>query len=386
MAVACLAGCVGGEEVVESISSPVVGGQAATTCMWPSCVFGRGCSASLVHPRLTVTAAHCVQDGQMDGVANFGEQAPFARTVQRQLCRRPPQYTMASQTGPYDIAFCLLKEAVEGVPIVPVLSACEAEQVIKAGQPVVIAGFGAPNNGKKYTGKMTITQLRNKAEVLLRGDGMTAGGGDSGGPGYVKMPDGTWRVFGAASRAGGDTAIYTLISAHIAWIEKESGVDITPCHDETGAWQGGPGCGPVLTAPDGTGNGTWAELCQGGPSAMPASSCGPGRPSDGGAMPSRPDARAADTATAAADAAPDRAPDLSADDPRPLVPDTAPVSADARPAIDEGESTPQGMGKAPARVSGAGCGCTLGARPASGGIIFVAAMLVLATMRRRRSR
>ena len=363
LAVVWLAGCAGPADV-EAISSPVVGGQAAPSCMWPSCVFGRGCSASLVHPRLTITAAHCVQDGQTDGVANFGEQAPFARIVQRQLCHRPPQYTMASETGPYDIAFCLLQEAVEGVPIVPVLSACEAEQMIKPGKEVVIAGFGAPNVGKKYSGKMSITSLRNGAEVLLRGNGITAGEGDSGGPGYLQMPDGTWRVFGAASRAGGNTAIYTLISAHIAWIEKETGLDITPCHDSAGAWEGGPACDKVLTDPGGTANGSWAQLCQAGPAARPAPSCGPGRPDGGPTAPPRADARSADApmADAAPDVAPELAPDLGT--PTATVRDAARApAADASPPVTE-EPPPGPRGPAP-HASGAGCDYAAGASRAA---------------------
>jgi MYXO-CTERM domain-containing protein len=394
---ALAASCVGnGPDAVESITEAVVGGQAASTCQWPNCLFGRGCSATLVHPRLTTTAAHCVTDGQMDGVANVGELAPFIKTVQRQICHRPPQYTMASQTGAYDIAFCTLQEAVEGVPIVPVLSACEAEQMIKPGQEIVIAGFGAPNNGKKFFGKMTVTSVRNGAEVLLRGQGVTAGGGDSGGPGYIQMPDGTWRTFGVASRAGGNTAIYTLISAHIPWIEKESGFDITPCHNAAGGWEDGPGCDRIPTDPGGTSNGTWADFCAASPVAKPKATCAadwqpgdggyvpvaPG--SDGGATPPGRDAGAGGIARDGAAPPPPATPEDAA----PAAPD-AQVKPDPVPARDAASSARADAEVIvpPAKGSSGGCSCALGAAPHPGtgaGVALVGIAAALRGLRRRR--
>jgi hypothetical protein len=397
LAPACMPEGAGAHDV-ERVAQAVVGGVAATTCMWPSCVFGRGCSATLVHPRLTTTAAHCVQDNQMDGVANIGEAAPFVRTVPRQLCRRPPQYTRAGETGAYDIAFCTLREPIEDVPIVPVLSACESEQMIQPGKSVVIAGFGAPNSGRKFVGRMVITSVRNGAEVFLRGEGMTAGSGDSGGPGYLQMPDGTWRTFGVASRASGrNVAIYTLISAHLPWLEKESGIDLTPCHGPSGGWEGGPGCDRFPTDPGGTANGTWADLCQASPVARPMPSCSPEwQPGDGGPLvpprgdagrdgsaPLPPDGSPADmtgdTAPPPADAGP--APATSTEPGAP--PGAAPPPAPAAPPGSGGSSGAPAASAGPP-PSDRGCACALGTRPGRGALPLLVALAVLVPLGRRR--
>jgi hypothetical protein len=389
------AGCAPpGPDGVESTAQPVVGGQAATTCVWPSCLFGRGCSATLVHPRLITTAAHCVQDNQMDGVANVGESAPFVRTVPRQLCRRPPEYTRASATGAYDIAFCTLREPIDNVPIVPVLSACEAEEMIKPGRSIVIAGFGAPNNGRKYQGRMVITSVRNGAEVFLRGEGITAGSGDSGGPAYLQMPDGTWRTFGVASRASGrNVAIYTLISAHIPWIERQSGVDITPCHGAGGGWEEGPGCDRFPTDPGGTANGSWADFCQASPVGKPMPSCSPDwQPGDGGPIaPPRRDSGA--DSPPPADAGLPPGPDAAL----PEYPAGAPASIDTPPPpappppppVDAALAAPG----APAATvppdptpAAEGCSCDLGAGGRNRGSGFLAVTVVLSLLARRRPR
>jgi MYXO-CTERM domain-containing protein len=385
VALACGA-CVSPDADVEAVPGAVVNGTAATTCVFPSCLMGRGCTSTLVHPRLVTTAAHCVQDMQMDGIANVGEAAPFVRTVQRQLCRRPPQYTNANAAGAYDIAFCILREEINDVPIVPVLSACEAAQMIKPGQQVIIAGFGAPNNGRKYWGEVAVTSLRNGAEVLMRGNGVSAGSGDSGGPGYLKMPDGTWRTFGVASRAGGGTSIYTLISAHIAWIEKESGFDITPCYGPDGRWEDGPGCDRFPTDPGGTRNGTWADMCRASPVAKPTRSCPADyMPGDGGpvappprdasaAEAPRPDARA-DAAPVIPDAAPDLAP--------PKTPDAPPAAGGAGGGAGgtggAGETGGAGGGPGPSQPPSkpTGCSCSMERTAPTGAPLALVVLLLL---------
>jgi len=93
--------------------------------------------------------------------------------------------------------------------------------------------------------------------------------GDSGGPLFVQMPDGTWRLIGEDSGSpdivAGSTAprisTYTSVPYHVAWAEKVSGFDLTPCHDANG-WNPTAACTGFPTNP-GAGVGSWSTLCQG---------------------------------------------------------------------------------------------------------------------------
>lgn len=81
----------------------------------------------------------------------------------------------------------------------------------------------------------------------------------------MKLADGTWRVFGATSTtnspACASLGTWALIHPNVAWVEQQSGVDITPCFDAaSGAWQPGPKCSGVPLNPEVT-DGTWPNLC-----------------------------------------------------------------------------------------------------------------------------
>lgn len=255
---------------VEPHAAPIVGGQEVTTCQWPSTVSAL-CTASLVHPRVITLAAHCPTPTEM----TFGEtQSAPTRTVAIERCEAHPQFPMA------DIQFCVLREAVTDVPIVPILMGCEKD-ILKRGQTITLVGFGATGPGGAGRGikRAVETPVVNvgPTEIVVGTDTKTACHGDSGGPAFVRLGDGTWRVFGVTSHAaGGDCAgptVYTLIHAYVPWIEKESGIDITPCHDADGAWNPGPSCGRFPTDPGAAGR-SWANGCQGATAATPSATCG----------------------------------------------------------------------------------------------------------------
>jgi hypothetical protein len=68
----------------------------------------------------------------------------------------------------------------------------------------------------------------------------------------------------------------------VAWIEEDSGIDITPCHDADGAWNPGPSCtGAPLAHGDGAGL-SWSNGCSGAPAGPDIETCGPayGEPPD----------------------------------------------------------------------------------------------------------
>lgn len=69
-------------------------------------------------------------------------------------------------------------------------------------------------------------------------------------------------------------------SQAVPWIEKESGIDITPCFDVDGTWNPTDDCGRFPLDPGATGS--WENACGGGPVGKMSSTCGPafGEPED----------------------------------------------------------------------------------------------------------
>src|SRR5262249_7895512 len=139
--------CAAPRSDVGTLEEPIVGGAVVPECSWPSVVLASGCSGVLVHPRLMVTAAHCVRDGitQVD----FGESdSALARSVRVTRCVANPAYNGNTD----DIGFCLLAQDVTDLPIVPIMAACELSAA-RAGAPVIEVGFGqsavrtGPNDG-----------------------------------------------------------------------------------------------------------------------------------------------------------------------------------------------------------------------------------------------
>lgn len=294
---------------------PIVGGDEATSCQFPSAVaILEGdetpvmCSGTLVHPNVVTLAAHCVvPDRPIVGIgfgeAGQGEEGP-ARTVEVGDCVGHPQYY---DLGYPDIAYCTLPEPVLDVPRVPILAGCELD-LLEADTEVTIVGFGASFGTvvdgeveaegvgpKRYTTQTIDFVDPGLDEVHMVGpDGsQSACFGDSGGPAMVQLPDGTWRVFGAASRlydpggfpppalpdnVCGVGVTYGLLTTQMSWLETQTGYDLTPCHDETGLWDPSEDCGGFPMEPA-TGFGDWKNGCAGGPVGGGEAVC---EPSSGG--------------------------------------------------------------------------------------------------------
>lgn len=144
-----------------------------------------------------------------------------------------------------DWAYVVLKEPITDVPLIPMAAGCERSMLAKQGAQVYFSGF-SPNESKVKSmtklrwAKTSVRRLR-RGSIEAGGRRVTACGGDSGGPLLARVPDGSWRTIGIAStlangcgKANGYNT-YALVGKDMtAWIERETGVDVTPCADEEG--------------------------------------------------------------------------------------------------------------------------------------------------------
>ena len=252
----------------------IVGGQEATTCQWPTAVALVNsvglCTGTLVHPRVVIYAAHCGTDFEQ---VSFGETMTGTMHVAVDHCERN---STADRVAPPDYAYCVLAQPVDGVPLTPVAYGCEGN-TLTVGRQVAIAGFGEDENEEFGVKRWAMTSIAgyDMGMVLIGGGGVGAWSGDSGGPVYAELADGSWRTFGIVSGGPGpgQSVYYVTMGAVVPWVEEQSGIDITPCHSVDGTWQPTPECGGFATAP--TGADSWAEQCGANdPRSLPSATCG----------------------------------------------------------------------------------------------------------------
>lgn len=236
-----LLGC--GKVDTPASETKIYGGKKSVAGDWLSTVAITGpdgrmfCSGTAVHPRLVVTAAHCVQ-----GTSNPARLRVYlGEGAEGGLVK--PQYTGVkfgyspkygrNPGGWNDIAYIVLDKDLD-LPeeaYIPILK--DKEEIKELLQPGVtsrIVGFGNRDGGGfgvKYETDAPITGLGD-IEVNIGKNGKDSCQGDSGGPAYGRLKSGEWRVYGVVSRGGacGLGGVWGLMHPNICWVQKDSGVQL----------------------------------------------------------------------------------------------------------------------------------------------------------------
>jgi len=264
---------------------PVVGGKPTDACDWPSTVDVNGCTGTLIHSRVITTAAHCLSgsSAKVTFTAGKGMAGSFSLTGK---CKAGAVGARGGGTN-RDWGYCVVPEdpRVKAMAITPPLVGCEAERFLKPGATGWVVGFGTTGSRKSDNGIKREVQVKvNKVTngIIDIGDkDVGACHGDSGGPIYMKLTDGThdwgYRVFGSTSSASGNcdctcSTIYVNISQHVKAIEETEKIDVTPCTDADGKWAPGPDCKDFQSDPQNA-TGTY-PMCTVAITRDPIATCG----------------------------------------------------------------------------------------------------------------
>lgn len=261
----------------------IVDGDLVPGCGWPNVVRledsagGFVCTATLIHPSIVATAAHCLvppaanPDARVAEVVVFGDGVDAPELVREiEFCEAEPDFDEFSNDN-RDYGFCQLTEPVLDVPIIPLAYGCDHLNLEESATATLV-GFGQEQDGGpvgvKRATEVQGLQFRPSGEIELESGACL---GDSGGPAFTRAADGTWRQFGVSSYLlfppGGPVCGEDTVSGWTsAWkvavfVEESTDFDVTPCHDIEGNWEPSLECQGVPLQPEAESEGGFLEAC-----------------------------------------------------------------------------------------------------------------------------
>ncbi len=237
---------------------PIVGGEAVEPGDFPATVHldipSGDCTGTLLTPALVLTAAHCLQGAGLQSTqieVSLGDTEDGAQQVRTALefAANPlwcnPQFDPSCDVeyGLEDFAWILVDRDFEiDAADLPVILDNDAEhhRVVRSGTQVHLVGYGE-DDALQFDAKRTVTTTIGAItfeglRLAMGGDGRDSCRGDSGGPAFARLEDGSLALVGvlsAGSMRCGNGGLYGAPLPALCWIRDSGGVDVVPdgCED-----------------------------------------------------------------------------------------------------------------------------------------------------------
>jgi len=207
---------------LDIIDPLVYNGTKSVDGEFPAMGWKGNCTATAVALDVVFTAAHCQSSGSSMTFQHRGSGKTYSG-----VCTNHPRYN--TRTIYNDYSFCKLSEKL---PADTLLASFDMVNPVKAGEKVLMNGFGQPNIRVHYWGSATVSRISGQ-DIVTCGPA-NLGSGDSGGSLLAWTEDRSgktmFKIIGVNSRGGGGCSYFNMTThSEFAWAKEyatSKGVEI----------------------------------------------------------------------------------------------------------------------------------------------------------------